>query len=217
MIKNGIMRAFYFAENAHRDQVRKLGHKLPYVTHLKAVARYVEGAGGSETQIIVALLHDSLEDYTYTDLTLDDLEAFFNEDIVKGVLELSKKWLCVDTMKEKYGDGYFSFSRIIAKDNIRSRTLFEKNIDSYYSQISEEMWLVKLYDRLHNLMFLDTDCPESKRIDFIYSYIRNTNELLKHYKKQGITNFQYDEIIKEIEMILKYLTMKWKKYHGKNK
>lgn len=53
--------ALVFAHELHRDQVRK-GSGVPYVTHLLGVASLVGENGGSEDQVIGALLHDAIED-----------------------------------------------------------------------------------------------------------------------------------------------------------
>ncbi len=53
--------AFVLAADLHRDQVRK-GSEAPYITHLMGVASLVGQFGGSEDQMIAALLHDAVED-----------------------------------------------------------------------------------------------------------------------------------------------------------
>jgi (p)ppGpp synthase/HD superfamily hydrolase len=53
--------AFALAADLHRQQVRK-GTSVPYITHVMAVAALVGGAGGSEDEVIAALLHDVVED-----------------------------------------------------------------------------------------------------------------------------------------------------------
>lgn len=53
--------AFSYALDLHRDQFRK-GGGTPYITHLMAVAALVGEYGGSEDQVIAALLHDAIED-----------------------------------------------------------------------------------------------------------------------------------------------------------
>lgn len=60
-------RALQLAIEAHADQVRKgtenaAGLALPYITHPVAVAALVQRYGGTEDQVIAALLHDVLED-----------------------------------------------------------------------------------------------------------------------------------------------------------
>jgi (p)ppGpp synthase/HD superfamily hydrolase len=53
--------ALAFALTAHGDQTRK-GTKVPYASHLLAVAGLVLEAGGDAVQAAAALLHDTLED-----------------------------------------------------------------------------------------------------------------------------------------------------------
>ena len=61
--------AFRLAESQHRYQLRK-GTKIPYISHLMAVASLVLEYGGTQEQAKAALLHDVLED---TGLTYDEL------------------------------------------------------------------------------------------------------------------------------------------------
>ncbi|OPY08320.1 MAG: GTP pyrophosphokinase [Syntrophaceae bacterium PtaB.Bin038] len=53
--------ALAYAHEAHRDQLRK-GTKIPYISHLMAVAGLVLENGGDEDTAIAALLHDTIED-----------------------------------------------------------------------------------------------------------------------------------------------------------
>ena len=53
--------ALLYASWLHRDQTRK-GTDTPYVTHLLAVAAIVGENGGTEDEVVAALLHDSPED-----------------------------------------------------------------------------------------------------------------------------------------------------------
>ncbi len=53
--------ALVYAARLHRDQTRK-GTGVPYVTHLLAVAATVGENGGTEDEVIAALLHDAPED-----------------------------------------------------------------------------------------------------------------------------------------------------------
>jgi (p)ppGpp synthase/HD superfamily hydrolase len=54
--------ALVFAANLHRNQVRKGPKRVPYIGHLLAVAGVVIDFGGSEDEVIAALLHDAVED-----------------------------------------------------------------------------------------------------------------------------------------------------------
>ena len=53
--------ALLYASRLHRDQTRK-GTDTPYVTHLLAVTAIVGENGGTEDEVVAALLHDSPED-----------------------------------------------------------------------------------------------------------------------------------------------------------
>ena len=53
--------ALGYAARVHRDQTRK-GTGVPYITHLLAVAAIVGENGGTEDEVIAALLHDAPED-----------------------------------------------------------------------------------------------------------------------------------------------------------
>jgi (p)ppGpp synthase/HD superfamily hydrolase len=54
-------RALVFASELHRTQKRKQT-RIPYVSHLLAVASLVLEHGGTEDEAIAALLHDAIED-----------------------------------------------------------------------------------------------------------------------------------------------------------
>lgn len=61
MLSTRFDEALVYAHDAHRRQRRK-GTRIPYVSHLLAVAATVLEHGGTETEAIGALLHDVAED-----------------------------------------------------------------------------------------------------------------------------------------------------------
>ena len=77
--------ALGYAARVHRDQVRK-GSSVPYVTHLLAVAAIVGENGGTEEEVIAALLHDAPEDQGGEVRLAEIRERFGDEvaDIVAG-------------------------------------------------------------------------------------------------------------------------------------
>ncbi|QDU60712.1 Bifunctional (p)ppGpp synthase/hydrolase SpoT [Planctomycetes bacterium Pan216] len=81
--------AFLFASRLHRDQTRKQS-ETPYITHLLAVAALVGEAGGTETEIIAALLHDAVEDQGGAPIAAE-IERRFGLDVARIVLA------CTDT------------------------------------------------------------------------------------------------------------------------
>jgi GTP pyrophosphokinase len=83
-------KAFCLAAELHRDQLRK-GTSVPYVNHLMAVAAIVGESGGTEDEVIAALLHDAMED---TDATYDTLAERFGKpmaDIVQACSDTDVK------------------------------------------------------------------------------------------------------------------------------
>ena len=77
--------ALGYAARVHRDQVRK-GSSVPYVTHLLAVAAIVGENGGTEDEVVAALLHDAPEDRGGEARLAEIRERFGDEvaDIVAG-------------------------------------------------------------------------------------------------------------------------------------
>lgn len=75
-----------FAAEAHRGQTRKGVGAEPYVIHLAEVAEMVTRFGGSETAILAAWLHDTVEDCA---VTRADLVATFGETVAAVVMELT--------------------------------------------------------------------------------------------------------------------------------
>jgi (p)ppGpp synthase/HD superfamily hydrolase len=77
--------ALSYAAGVHRDQRRK-GTQVPYVTHLLAVAAIVGENGGTEDEVVAALLHDAPEDQG-GEVRLEDIRERFGDevaDIVAG-------------------------------------------------------------------------------------------------------------------------------------
>lgn len=74
--------AFVFASEVHRQDTRK-GSSIPYITHLMAVASIVGTFGGTEDQVIGALLHDAIEDCVETipDIA-EQIGAKFGPDVL---------------------------------------------------------------------------------------------------------------------------------------
>jgi (p)ppGpp synthase/HD superfamily hydrolase len=76
-------RALLYASRLHRDQTRK-GTGIPYITHLLAVASIVGENGGTEDEVISALLHDAPEDQG-GEATLEDIRARFGDEVAEIV------------------------------------------------------------------------------------------------------------------------------------
>jgi GTP pyrophosphokinase len=83
-----VERAFVTAEAAHRGQLRKSGD--PYITHPVAVAEILVEFGLDAASIAAALLHDTVEDTSYSS---EKLRAEYGDEVaslVEGVTKLDK-------------------------------------------------------------------------------------------------------------------------------
>ena len=128
--RNLVIRAFVFAEQAHREQRRKNGD--PYIGHPVAVARIATELKLDEDAICAALLHDTVED---TDATFDELCEVFNQDIaelVDGVTKLSK--IRFRSKEERQAENFRKMVLAMSKDL--------------------RVILVKIADRTHNMRTL---------------------------------------------------------------
>jgi len=77
--------ALEYAARVHRDQARK-GTRIPYVTHLLAVASIVGENGGTEDEVVAALLHDAPEDQG-GEARLADIRERFGEEVAEIVAD----------------------------------------------------------------------------------------------------------------------------------
>ena len=81
--------AMCFAHALHRDQIRK-GSGVPYMSHLMGVAALVGDHGGSEQQLIAALLHDAIEDQAHKHEDLpQEIASRYGQAVLTMVLALS--------------------------------------------------------------------------------------------------------------------------------
>ncbi|GAA3967688.1 bifunctional (p)ppGpp synthetase/guanosine-3',5'-bis(diphosphate) 3'-pyrophosphohydrolase [Thermobifida alba] len=131
-----IERAYEVAAHHHREQRRKSGD--PYITHPLAVATILAELGMQEATIAAGLLHDTVEDTSYT---LDQLRADFGDEIaelVDGVTKLDKV---------KYGEA-------TQAETVRKMVVaMSRDI---------RVLVIKLCDRLHNMRTLRY-LPQAKR------------------------------------------------------
>jgi GTP pyrophosphokinase len=138
--KKLIRSAFDIAVDAHKEQRRKSGEA--YVFHPIAVAKIVASEIGLDaTSIAAALLHDVVEDTSYT---LNDLERMFGETVARIVDGLTK------ISKMPY-DGDIS----LQAENFR-KMLLTLNEDI-------RVIIIKIADRLHNMQTMDS-MPADKQV-----------------------------------------------------
>ncbi|MAW95109.1 MULTISPECIES: RelA/SpoT family protein [unclassified Leeuwenhoekiella] len=137
--KKMIRKAFEVAVDAHKDQRRKSGEA--YVFHPLAVARIVASEIGMDaTSIAAALLHDVVEDTSYT---LDDLEELFGETVARIVDGLTK----ISNLKKH-----------------RDVSLQAENFRKMLLTINDDVRviIIKIADRLHNMQTMDSMRPDKQ-------------------------------------------------------
>lgn len=83
-----IFKAQEFARKAHGHISRTTisGVLCPQILHIQEVADLVWASGGTDTEIMAAWLHDSVED---TETTIDDIENFFGKEVAEIVTGLT--------------------------------------------------------------------------------------------------------------------------------
>ena len=130
--KELLRRAFEMSVDAHKTMRRKSGE--PYIFHPLAVSRIcVEEIGLGVRSTICSLLHDTVED---TDITLEDVEREFGNEIARIIDGLTKISNVVDTNSSQQAE---NFKKILLTLTDDPRVI-----------------LIKLADRLHNMRTLDS-------------------------------------------------------------
>ncbi|MBU1022925.1 RelA/SpoT family protein, partial [bacterium] len=134
-----IARAYFFADKAHKGEMRKSGD--PYISHPVAVANILADLRADDKMLAAALLHDVIED---TDVNYPEVEEAFGTEIaqlVDGVTKLSR--MNFTSYQERKAENARKMIFAITKD------------------IS--VILIKLADRFHNLKTLQYLSEEKQK------------------------------------------------------
>ena len=142
-----IQKAFDFALTSHDGQFRKSGE--PYIVHPILVAAITAWISNDETMVQAALLHDVVED---TAVTIEELQEAFGEDVAHMVAGLTKIVAIRD--EELLPSG--SDERLI-----NSALSFRKMLIASIKDV--RVLVIKLCDRLHNMLTLDALSPQKQR------------------------------------------------------
>ncbi|WP_029034801.1 RelA/SpoT family protein [Salinimicrobium terrae] len=148
--KKLIRQAFDVAVDAHKDQRRKSGEA--YIFHPIAVAKIVASEIGLDaTSIAAALLHDVVEDTSYT---LEDIHRTFGETVARIV------------------DGLTKISHL---EHDKDVSLQAENFRKMLLTLNDDVRviIIKIADRLHNMQTMDsmrTDKQEKIASETLYIY-----------------------------------------------
>jgi (p)ppGpp synthase/HD superfamily hydrolase len=122
-----INKAIYWARKYHGDQKRKSGE--PFYSHPLEVAYMISDYNLKTDVIVTSILHDIVED---TEVTVGMIHGSFGQRIAE----------MVDRLTRDRPDG--------------SKLSIEQVLNKIYEKQDEEVLLIKLFDRLHNLDTLDS-------------------------------------------------------------
>ncbi|MEA1891973.1 MAG: RelA/SpoT family protein [Campylobacterota bacterium] len=139
--------ALEYSRIAHEDQFRKSGQ--PYIIHPILVASIVSSITDDESMAIAALLHDVVED---TDITIEKITELFGDDVSHLVEGLTK----IDNIRDSELIPSTSNERLVV-----SALSFRKMLLASIEDV--RVLVVKLCDRLHNMLTLDA-LPEHKQV-----------------------------------------------------
>jgi len=141
------LKALELSLSAHDGQQRKSGE--PYIVHPILVAAITAKISNDETMVQAALLHDVVEDTTFT---IEELEEIFGDDVAHMVEGLTKIVEIRDVELIPSG----SDERLI-----NSALTFRKMLIASIKDV--RVLVIKLCDRLHNMLTLEALSQEKQK------------------------------------------------------
>ncbi len=144
---SNVERAIAFAIEAHKNQKRRSGE--PYVVHPLLVSCIVAYFGGDEVMVCAALLHDVVED---TEYTLEEVRKSYGDDVASLVDGLTK---IVAIRAEELPASHSNEKLVVAALSFRKMLIT--------SVKDVRVLVVKLCDRLHNMLTLEALSPNKQR------------------------------------------------------
>lgn len=204
----GVIRAFEFANEAHKGVRRRSGE--PYIIHPISVAKIVvQEIGLGYKSIVTALLHDIVED---TEYTVEDIERLFGAKIASLVDGLTKIKSAMDT---QHTQAHAEDGTPVTTSAMEERSLQAENFKRILLTLNDDVRviLIKLADRLHNLRTISS-MPDRKKdkilSETMYIFIPLAHRLGLYNMKSEMENIwleyrepeDYAVIIKKIaEMV----------------
>jgi len=176
--------ALEYSKAAHQKQFRKSGE--PYIVHPILVATIVASITDDESMAIAALLHDIVED---TDVGIETITELFGRDVSHLVEGLTK----IDTIRDLELIPSSSNEKLVV-----SALSFRKMLLASIEDV--RVLVVKLCDRLHNMLTLDA-LPEHKQIriaeETLVVYAPIAHRLGISFLKNILEDLSFSYIFKE--------------------
>lgn len=141
-----IQKALEFSEEAHEGQYRRSGE--PYIIHPILVSAIVASISEDDAMVIAALLHDVVED---THLNITEVSQEFGADVAHLVEGLTK----IDKIRASELSSSDSDEKLVV-----SALSFRKMLIASIQDV--RVLVIKLCDRLHNMLTLDA-LPQIKK------------------------------------------------------
>ncbi|MCX6703441.1 MAG: HD domain-containing protein [Candidatus Zambryskibacteria bacterium] len=228
-----VKKAYAFAKEAHKDQVRKSGE--PYFTHLFATAKNLAELEMGAVTVSAGFLHDSIEDVGVTGETL---EKEFGKEIrflVEGVTKLGQlKYRGTERYNESLRKLFVAMSQDIRvlviklADRLHNmRTLhfvpqekqlrIAKETLEIYAPLAYRLGIRKLHRELEDLSFAYVYPEDYEKMLKLLKNKRSEEEemlekfnksLKKEFAKNNITDFAVDYRVKGLYSLYKKLKRK---------
>ena len=208
-------KAYNFAVNAHKNQIRKSGD--PYVIHPVAVADILSELKLDSATIITGLLHDTIEDTKATYNTV--LKEFGKEvaDLVDGVTKISAleekvienskaenfRKLILATSKDirvllvKIADRLHNMRTINGFNSLEKKERIAKETMEIYAPLADRMGMNRIRDELEDLSFSVLNTKARELIIDRLNFIKNNRDdnfetisanLIKLLKENDVTS-----------------------------
>jgi GTP pyrophosphokinase len=174
-ITGRIHQAIAMASAAHSGIVRKSGE--PYIFHPYTVAYLLAVSGMDDDCVIAGLLHDTVED---TSMTVEEIGDAFGKNVanlVDGVTKLTE-------IREKTENE--EICRKLSREE-KQATAIKKLLT--FAQNDSRIIIIKLFDRLHNMMTLDAMIPEKQKriaLETLNLYVPLAHRLGIYWLKEAL-------------------------------
>lgn len=225
-----IKKAFDFADNAHKDQVRRSGD--PYVTHCLKTANILADWKLDTPSIVAGLLHDCIED---GNVTRARVEKEFGETIttlVDGVTKVgdirlrgSQEESFVENLRKmllvmaedlrviliKLADRYHNMETLEHLPLEKQKRIAKETLE-IYAPLAERLGMGEIKGKLEDLAFPFVYKNEHEWLkEYSAPFFKNTSETITQVKKRLLEELSEEKIPAEIHGRAKHLYSLFKK------